>query len=340
MTISATWHKAVDAEEILQRSSQVLSVVDGRAYVFGGELRPREPRDNDVHVLELDKEIKATLSTKPATSSPSPSPSPRVGSASTALNGKIYLFSGRGGVAMTPVEEHGSIWEFDPSSTTWTRIEPAAGTAYPPARSYHCMTNDGLNTLYVHAGCPEKGRLSDLWAFNLATREWRELAPAPDPPRGGPSIAFAEGKLYRMNGFDGKTEQGGSLDVYTPETNAWTSLQYPPDGRAGPAPRSVSALLAVHITTSADGKRKTGLVTLFGERDPSALGHQGAGKMLSDVWLFDLASQTWHEVDVQGESPAARGWFAADTVDENKILVQGGLGESNERIGDAWVLAF
>lgn len=53
-TISATWLKAVEAEEILQRSSQVLSVVDGQAYVFGGELRPREPRDNDVHVLSLD----------------------------------------------------------------------------------------------------------------------------------------------------------------------------------------------------------------------------------------------------------------------------------------------
>ncbi|KAL1986501.1 hypothetical protein VTN96DRAFT_6260 [Rasamsonia emersonii] len=336
-TISATWHKAVEAEEILQRSSQVLSVVDGQAYVFGGELRPREPRDNDVHVLSLNlsKGSKTTISTKPATSA---SPSPRVGSASTALNGKIYLFSGRGGVAMTPIEEHGSIWEFDPSTATWTLIEPA-DAKYPPARSYHCMANDGHKTVYVHAGCPEKGRLSDLWAFDLTTRVWTELAPAPDPPRGGPSIAFAEGKLYRMNGFDGKTEQGGSLDVYSPETNTWTSLQYPPDGQAGPTPRSVSALLPVRITNA--GNSKTGLVTLFGERDPSALGHQGAGKMLSDVWLFDLASQTWHEVDIQGESrPVARGWFAADTVGNSQILVQGGLGESNERIGDAWLLAF
>jgi hypothetical protein len=238
---------------------------------------------------------------------------------------------------MAPIEENGSIWEFDPSTMTWTLIEPSDTKIYPPARSYHCMSNDGRNTLYVHAGCPEKGRLSDLWAFNLATRSWTELAAAPDPPRGGPSIAFAEGKLYRMNGFDGKTEQGGSLDVYTPETNRWTSLQYPPDGQAGPTPRSVGALVPGRF--GADGK--TGLVTLFGERDPSALGHQGAGKMLSDVWLFDLASQTWHEVDVKGENrPAPRGWFPADRVDQKQILVQGGLGESNERIGDAWLLAF
>lgn len=49
----AKWQKVLEAEP-LQRSSQIVSVVDKTAYVFGGELRPREPRDNDVHVLSLD----------------------------------------------------------------------------------------------------------------------------------------------------------------------------------------------------------------------------------------------------------------------------------------------
>lgn len=54
MPMTAKCHKLLDAE-ILQRSSQILSVVGGRAYIFGGELRPREPRDNDVHAVSLDK---------------------------------------------------------------------------------------------------------------------------------------------------------------------------------------------------------------------------------------------------------------------------------------------
>lgn len=52
MTITGTWYKALEAE-ILQRSSQIVSVVDGNAYIFGGELRPRAPRDNDVHMISL-----------------------------------------------------------------------------------------------------------------------------------------------------------------------------------------------------------------------------------------------------------------------------------------------
>lgn len=52
-TIPATWLSIYEAES-LRRSSQTISVVDKRAYIFGGELRPREPRDNDVYILSGD----------------------------------------------------------------------------------------------------------------------------------------------------------------------------------------------------------------------------------------------------------------------------------------------
>jgi hypothetical protein len=74
------------------------------------------------------------------------------------------------------------------------------------------------------------------------------------------------------------------------------------------------------------------LVTLFGEHDPSSLGHQGAGKMLSDVWAFDIDEKSWDEVKIApGNLPVAKGWFSADLVNANKILVHGGLDESNEQ---------
>lgn len=238
---------------------------------------------------------------------------------------------------MAPIEERGSVWEFDPALATWSLLVPSGSNSedFPIARSYHCMASDGKDTLYIHAGCPEKGRLSDLWAFSLSRREWTELASAFDPPRGGTSITFVDGKLYRMNGFDGNTEQGGSVDIYSPETNSWASHSFSPDGKAGPTPRSVSALVPVFHNDRAY------LITLFGERDPSSLGHQGAGKMLSDVWAFDIRSKIWAEVNIQGdESPVARGWFDADVVGTNTIVVHGGLGESNDRLGDVWTLEF
>lgn len=63
--------------------------------------------------------------------------------------------------------------------------------------------------------------------------------------------------------------------------------------------------------------------------------------MLSDVWAFDIKGKTWKWVDTWGDTlPAARGWFAGDVLTEDKVLVQGGLGESNQWLGDAWMLSF
>jgi hypothetical protein len=33
-------------------------------------------------------------------------------------------------------------------------------------------------------------------------------------------------------------------------------------------------------------------VTIFGERNPSSLGHAGAGKMFGDVWAYDIAGES------------------------------------------------
>ncbi|KAJ0115552.1 kelch repeat protein [Diaporthe amygdali] len=269
---------------------------------------------------------------------PPEAPTARVGSASAVIKDSLYLFSGRGGIAMAPVEENGAIWRYTPSHSSWKLLKPVdPEKPYPAGRSYHAMTSNGSDLLFVHAGCPEKGRLQDLWSFSLVSQTWNELPSAPEPSRGGTSIAYSGGKLYRMNGFDGTTEQGGLLDTYDLATNKWSSFAFNPDGKSGPGPRSVSTLVAVTI------KGKIYLVTMFGECDPSSLGHAGAGKMLSDVWAFDVAGQDWVKVEASGGSPAPRGWFAADVAQaggEDSVIVHGGLAEDNSRLGDVWRLDF
>lgn len=255
------------------------------------------------------------------------------------MNGNLCLFSGRGGVAMAPVEEQGGVWLYSSSSAAWNLLRPADVSApYPAARSYHAATSDGTGTLYIHAGCPEKGRLSDLWSFDVGSKVWRKLAEAPAPPRGGTSIAYLSRKLYRMNGFDGTKEQGGHLDVYSISDDRWTTLTYEPDGKTGPEPRSVSALLPVKV------RGRDYLVTLFGEHDPSSLGHAGAGKMLGNVWAFDVENNHWSKVETKGDVPAPRGWFDADVAPggsgNDEVIVHGGLAEDNSRLGDVWKLRF
>ncbi len=50
--LSARWTRLVSSER-LERSSQSLAVLQSRAWVFGGELLPREPVDNRIDVIDL-----------------------------------------------------------------------------------------------------------------------------------------------------------------------------------------------------------------------------------------------------------------------------------------------
>jgi hypothetical protein len=143
-----------------------------------------------------------------------------------------------------------------------------------------------------------------------------------------------------MNGFDGETEQGGSVDVFDIAANSWSSRTFKADGNVGPEARSVTVLLPVHLG------QKDKLLTLFGERDPSSLGHAGAGKMLSDVWIYDISENWWTRLNPEGIDgiPASRGWFDADVIKSasgmgnDSIVIHGGLGENNERLDDVWTL--
>lgn len=238
---------------------------------------------------------------------------------------------------MTCYEEKGSFWVYNSVISSWSIISPSDPTLpYPEARSYHTLANNGKETLYLHAGCPAKGRLSDLWSFHIHSKRWTQLSSAPEPARGGTSIAFSREQLYRMNGFDGTTEQGGTIDVYNIEKKTWSSLPFHSDGKFGPGPRSVSCLLAIDLND------RPSLVTMFGEQDPSSLGHAGAGKMLNDIWVYDLWSNHWTKaVTGHDEEPAARGWFDADVIKnlaKTFIVVHGGLDDSNKRLGDVWLL--
>lgn len=50
--ISALWTQIASSDR-LRRSSQAVSILGDRVYVFGGELLPREPVDNQVDFVEL-----------------------------------------------------------------------------------------------------------------------------------------------------------------------------------------------------------------------------------------------------------------------------------------------
>jgi hypothetical protein len=259
---------------------------------------------------------------------------------------------------------------------------------------------EGYGTLFIHAGCPSSGRTNDLWGFDVRSKTWKEFPVAPGKPRGGTTLAIARNRIYRYGGFNGESEEGGQVDflelavdtfadlsgegpgevALTPKSGKWESLVYEADanigepgeeggGREAPGRRSVAGL---HTVTTGMGREY--LVLPLGERDPSSMGHEGAGKFWGDVWVFQvpplgmtgasLKDATWqalgretgegmwsqiHVADAEAEegannkvlNPGERGWFASAAMGElgqSAIILWGGLNGRNVREGDGWIL--
>jgi hypothetical protein len=158
----------------------------------------------------------------------------------------------------------------------------------------------------------------------------------------------------------------GKEDVGYKEVDpAAKPLDYHPD--EWPGNRSVAGLEAVTV-----GGGREYLVLMFGEREASGVGHAGAGRFWDDVWAFQVPAEgmslasvadtafsvvgkksgegSWTRVemgpyddedDASAEGPGPRGWIATATMgelEENGIVVFGGLNESNQRLGDGWIL--
>ncbi|RDL37650.1 Uncharacterized protein BP5553_05083 [Venustampulla echinocandica] len=412
----------------LPRSSHSLSVVAGRAYIFGGETKPREPVDNDMHVITLPSGTVTSADYRSIPARPETAggevPEKRVGHTSAIIGERIFIFGGRGRTDMEPLEENGRVWIYDTRRDAWTYLDPVEGTPYPEARSYHASvaiqkpkpdnmksvfidqgletpppgtiaegakTDEdlgGYGTLFIHAGCLSSGRVNDLWGFDVMSRTWKQYPDAPGNPRGGTSIAVSKQRIFRYGGFNDEGEQGGKLDFLELELQTftdkggvgelglsarggWTTLDFKEENMHCPGNRSVAGLQTINT-----GMGREYLILMFGERDPSTQGHEGAGKFWNDVWAFQcpplgmtaasltdatlqaLGRETgeglWSQVDisdaegVEGEEvhnlvPRERGWFASSSLgdmDAGGVVLWGGLNGKNEREDNGWILTF
>ncbi|CCT68410.1 uncharacterized protein FFB20_15060 [Fusarium fujikuroi] len=237
-------------------------------------------------------------------------------------------------------ERTNDIWAFNVHDRTWTELPAAPG----PARggSAICVSKTRLFRFGGFDGQSELGGQLDFLHLEVETFDDRGTK--------GEVAVRARGGWQTILESDPNTE---STEIHAEPAQIW------------PEPRSVASLEAI---TSGAGYEY--LVLTMGERDASSDGHEGAGKFLNDVWAFQVpplgmtaASVTaamwqavgrktgegkWTKLDLEpydddnsDEMPVARGWLASapmGELEESGILIWGGLGEDNQRLGDGWIL--
>ncbi|KAL7622990.1 hypothetical protein AAE478_006669 [Parahypoxylon ruwenzoriense] len=239
----------------------------------------------------------------------------------------------------------GDVWAFDVRSCTWKELPSAPG----PARGGAALSI-AKSRLYRFGGYSGEEELGgQLDVLELALDEFDDR------------VSRGEVGVFARGGWQTLVPPVTST---LPPSSDETAKLVPTE--EWPGNRSVSSMELV-----LGGGGREYLILMLGEQSPSGEGHAGAGRFWSDVWAFQVpplgmtaASFTdavlqavgrrtgegkWTRVttgpyddednaDVEG--PAPRGWLASaplGDLEENAILIFGGLSESNQRLGDGWI---
>ncbi|KAI4088404.1 MAG: hypothetical protein LQ339_008713 [Xanthoria mediterranea] len=144
--LNATFTR-ITSEAFLPRSSHTISVVAGKAYIFGGEKSPGSLADDNVHIMKLpskkptnvgEPEYKCVPSLGEAEAGKGRTPGQRAGHTACVIGHRIYVFGGKSRDGR-PIEEKGTLWVFDTESLSWSGLDVSGDSpsTYPQPRYSH-----------------------------------------------------------------------------------------------------------------------------------------------------------------------------------------------------------
>lgn len=309
----------------IPRSSSSSVCINNKLYVFGGENIPRKPIDNNVYTFDI---INKHWHNNSSMCKSNDVPQSRVGHNGCSINSTFYVYGGRTDISQSSATLD-DFWSYNTDNNQWSRMTEH-GTK-PVPLSYFAMCSDHISNVYIFGGCSPECRQNILYQYNITTSTWHKLTDydTPNSPtaRGGCSICYVNDIIYVMFGYDGKTELD---DMYTYDLNnkQWSKLQLI---------NSCGSRSVTDIVYLSDIGKLGSIFVTCGECSPSSQGHESAGKFLHDTWLYDIDNNTWVQIDTDNEFKG-RGWSNTTKVNNNSVIVFGGLNNKDQRMNDVWYI--
>ena len=150
------------------------AVIHGNSmYIFGGFEYMTSLFSNDVYEFNFETSSWSHIQTTGR------SPSPRDFHTSCVLDGKMYIFGGRGDDDATPTDSDSycdKLFALDLTTKEWTSVE-AKGDLPTGRRSHSMWTYNGK--IYMFGGYESKDNthFNDLYSFDPLTSSWTRLLP-------------------------------------------------------------------------------------------------------------------------------------------------------------------
>jgi hypothetical protein len=310
----ARWQRLepAGAKPPARHDHSVTADVEGtRAYVFGGRAASNGLND----LWAYDVAANAWQQVQPDGAAPAT----RWGhnAAFDAQRNALVVFGGQ-----TAGGFFSDVWAYEVAANRWERLNAdnagpsrryGAGGSYEPS----------ARTITVTHGFTDSGRFDDTWAFAVGDARWSELSPRAGerPLRRCLLRTIVDPEAGRVLLFGGQSNTApfmNDLWAFDMSARSWQQLA----ASSAPPPRNLYAAVR-------RGDRREALV--HGGNTPSGNS--------AELWLLDLARDSWALVAPEGEAPAARrGHDLAWLRDAQAALLFGGVADRD--VDDLWQLSF
>ena len=247
--LTATFTR-ISSDAFLPRTNHSITVVNGQAYIFGGEEEPGKLAGDEVHIVSLPLK-KAANEGKPdykvvpslGEGEDGTVPGRRAGHSAVAVGGRIYMFGGRG-EEQKALEEKGRVWVFDTKTLGWSYVDPVDDGEEPNGRYMHGAaatehplpnTNKPSEAGYGEQIKSTIGKLPSLVGKGSST--------SPQEPHGSLIIAGGQKNLDAMD---------GDVWMFNIATRTWSQLPQHPvtSGKSAPAPSFALTQKGLYIVSS------------------------------------------------------------------------------------------
>ncbi|KAL8669599.1 MAG: hypothetical protein Q9168_005822 [Polycauliona sp. 1 TL-2023] len=228
--LNATFTR-ITSEAFLPRSSHTISVVAGKAYIFGGKQESGSLADDNVHIIKLpakkptnvgEPEYKCVPSLGEAEAGKGKTPGPRAGHTACVIGHRIYVFGGKDREGK-PIEENGALWVYDTEELSWSALAVSGDgpSPYPQARHSHSAVASEYPS-------PPSATISDTASYAEQIKHTVAKLPAlvgkasaPREPHGSIIIC---GGLSTSSSEGTASEPLGDVWTFTVAANTWSAL--------------------------------------------------------------------------------------------------------------------
>lgn len=205
--------------------------------LFGGENKARTPIDSAIHLYSISSNSWTIIEPRKNEKMPCP----RVAHSQVVIGTSLFVFGGRQGITMDekPLND---LWKFEFDSNQWILLKDGnESNEVPQPRSFHKMVaSHNGKEIFMFGGCGAKGRLNDLWKFDVKLGEWSQLPTSGElKGRGGPSLAVCDGNVIITTGFSG--QENNDIHLFDSSLNSWSVVSKEAPFR----PRSVAAFTQI-----------------------------------------------------------------------------------------------